>query len=605
MKHRETLLSLAVVALLAGVLLWKSSSDPTINDLERLVAKDNLNEAFKLIQNVPFAVDEKNERLIEWVLANHERLNALFLIDLSGRVFLRDRAEGLKWHYVSQMWARYDAERCTDKTAGQGLMFLFGRLAEDVSSYANKHMFDGTEEIPSAIAAAVAWEKDHPSLASPLWICSHGMSAYQATVGNTHLPPEKMVHPKEKWPAIRERQQIGWAKRAKLKMTTITKRPNETPAEQPPESSASGASGETRAAADKEASKETPVMNKDMPGEAKVSLELIRELDHDYGIKRIAWSRDGRYLASTGIFSIGDMVWDAKTGKPVMTAKKKWAAPGGGIGISPDGRYLITSPAIESTTENRLAATLWDLQSRKIVRHLTGPHHGDPLLNDIGYAMFSPEGRFLILAYPQGKKSIGVYDASSWELIRSFGYENVPARSMALSPDARHLALGSFNGIAQVWDYHTGTLVKEFRAQTGSVEAMDYSPDGKFLVTGGNNNQSMADPKTGTIVGLFDNDIVRVWNADDYRMAWSYPGATPGARISSVAYSPDGRYIAVDNMRAAKGKFREFNILDGRSARVLKTVPVPMYIDSLAFDPKGDALAVSGDDTIMIWRIRP
>ncbi|OHC73611.1 MAG: hypothetical protein A3G18_00815 [Rhodospirillales bacterium RIFCSPLOWO2_12_FULL_58_28] len=594
------------------------SSDSIINNLEPLVAKGNLNEAFKLIQSVPFAVDEKNERLAEWVLANQERLNALFLTDLSGRVFLRDRVEGLKWHFVSRMWASYDAARCTDSTASQGLSVL-GGFAKDVSSYVYKHRVKGAEEISSAMAAAVAWEKDHPSPASPLWICRHGMSAYRAAVDKTPLPPEKMLYPKEEWPAIRERKQGDWAKMATLKITTDDNPPDKAPAEQAPELSIPGSSVEAMAAA--AADKEAPRMNKDIPSKVTVSLKLIRELDHDYGIKRIVWSQDGRYIASTGIFSIGDMVWDAETGKLVMTAKKRWIGPGGGIGFSPDGRYLITSPAIENM--NGLAATVWDLRSKEIVRHLVVPHQDLPD-NAIQYAMFSPEGRFLILAYSKGGSKgllIGVYDASSWELIRSFGHEHELVRSMAISPDGQHLAFGTPGpGTVKVWDYHTGDLVKEFKAQSGSVNAIAYSPDGKFLVTGGDNTRSTLNRKTGVMEKLADDDLVRVWNTDDYKMAWSYAmgkvdkTVSGGSSVRAVAYSPDNRYIAVNNIQNLTANdmkarnltaYRVFHILDGRSAQVLKTVPVPMHILSLAFSPKGDALAVSGDDTIMIWRIKP
>ena len=54
---------------------------------------------------------------------------------------------------------------------------------------------------------------------------------------------------------------------------------------------------------------------------------------------------------------------------------------------------------------------------------------------------------------------------------------------MALSPDGRTLALGSFDHNVSLWDAHTGMRLQTIQAHTAPVFGVAFSRDGKRLAT--------------------------------------------------------------------------------------------------------------------------
>ena len=54
---------------------------------------------------------------------------------------------------------------------------------------------------------------------------------------------------------------------------------------------------------------------------------------------------------------------------------------------------------------------------------------------------------------------------------------------MALSPDTRFVAAGSFDGFVRIWDAATGTLVTRLKGHVSTVYSVAFTPDGKGLVS--------------------------------------------------------------------------------------------------------------------------
>ncbi len=87
--------------------------------------------------------------------------------------------------------------------------------------------------------------------------------------------------------------------------------------------------------------------------------------------------------------------------------------------------------------------------------------------------------------------------------------------SVTFSPDGRLLAMGDSRGDVQLRALENGRIIERLTKHTGEVRYVDFSADGKFLVTAGDDNRVIVwDVKSGkelfSIIGLGDTDWVAV-----------------------------------------------------------------------------------------------
>ncbi len=104
-----------------------------------------------------------------------------------------------------------------------------------------------------------------------------------------------------------------------------------------------------------------------------------------------------------------------------------------------------------------------------------------------------------------------------------------PVTAMALAPDGRSALSGDAAGDLLWWDLAAGAIMHRVRAHVGAVLALAIAPEGAHAVSGG------ADGAT------------RLWDLSCGCHAFPIANPGPGAEVSAVAFSTDGRaFLAGD-----------------------------------------------------------
>ena len=201
---------------------------------------------------------------------------------------------------------------------------------------------------------------------------------------------------------------------------------------------------------------------------------------------------------------------------------------------------------------------------------------------------FSPDGSRLAVATSMG---VWLYDTETFDELALLTGHKEEVTAVAFSPDGTKLAsVSGFHlpGILKLWDVETGQNIATFQVESGSVDSVAFSPDGTKL--------AWAD---------------RLWDVETRQQL----DTLHDNRLFDVAFSPDGKILAgtdisvVDRTRTGVVKF--YDVETGRLINTLTATQRTKWdesskrVSSIAFSPDGRLLASgSADDgTIKLWDI--
>jgi WD40 repeat protein len=72
-----------------------------------------------------------------------------------------------------------------------------------------------------------------------------------------------------------------------------------------------------------------------------------------------------------------------------------------------------------------------------------------------------------------------------------------PVMAVAFSPDDKTIASGSEDKLIYIWNTETGEAISTLEGHTGKVQFLEFSPDGKYLLSSGGTQIFLWNLETG------------------------------------------------------------------------------------------------------------
>jgi WD40 repeat protein len=293
--------------------------------------------------------------------------------------------------------------------------------------------------------------------------------------------------------------------------------------------------------------------------------QLVLQTGHNRSINALAFSPDGRWLAS----SMNDKsfkLWEVARGREVRTLSGH-AGEVKALVFSPDG-HLLASGSEDRTIK------LWDVASGHELRTLSGHSRA------INALMFSPDGQLLASGGFDGV--VILWETATGREVRTLsGPEHPLVHALAFSPDGRLLSWATDGNFVNLCEVATGRVLLRLTAHDGPVTGVAFSADGRYLTSAG---------------GL--DATVKVWEVASGRLQRTI--ATHGLGAGKATFSLDGSWVAVQSPEIGVVAML-VGVRKGAPTRVL---PGGNGADAMTFSKDGRWLATgSGNGNIELWDV--
>ena len=299
-------------------------------------------------------------------------------------------------------------------------------------------------------------------------------------------------------------------------------------------------------------------------------------LPHNGPVFRIAFSPNSNILASTSYEESSIYLWDTDRGTrlaalTIKTDEYEKDFPYSLI-FGSSGQTLISGHADGSIR-------LWNVHTGDYESTLKGHTQ---IVNDLD---LSHDGKILASSSPD---DIVLWDMASERQLIAIEAPNQKIASLSFSPDGKLLAYAGEENTLILWDVGKSQLHNSMDfsidQRTEFIRDIEFSPNGKLLAAAN------------------DKGTIKLWKRGN-REAGDV--IEHGSRLSSIAFSPDGKILAWTSVSA-------INFFDTQVSKRLP--PLKMSEDrailDISFSPDGKTLATAGfgdsasfDGEVMLWNI--
>jgi WD40 repeat protein len=294
---------------------------------------------------------------------------------------------------------------------------------------------------------------------------------------------------------------------------------------------------------------------------------------HNGAVTALSFLADGKSFITAGVdgqarvWTLADKPGEPPKVRAIEVGTKK---PLRAMAVTPDGKMLVTAG---DDGIIRLIAVADGKESRSVVVS------GGPILA----LALSPDGKTLLAGAVD--KSARLIELASGKVVSTFGPHGGPVRAVGFNAKGDRVLTGSADGAVKVWEVNGGRGVIAFghpAAKPGDaapeVNRAFFLPDGRIV---------SAAEKTA-----------RTWTVEG---TWSEgPTLGPHVfRVLAIDFSPDGKLLATGGGEPSRsGEVKIWDLASGKLVRSLDTLHSDTVF-ALRFSPDGTKLATASADKFL------
>ena len=292
--------------------------------------------------------------------------------------------------------------------------------------------------------------------------------------------------------------------------------------------------------------------------------------EHPGQVNALAFSTDGKILASGGFNNPIIQLWDLDTDSQLST-----------LTLPADIQSIST---LTFAKDNTILISLdqsgninyWDVNThKKVLDIVTEPSSYDAVA-------VSKDGSTFATGNRHG--TIRLWNATMEHQFEDWGddpEEDQDILALAFSPDKIILASGSEDKTVRLWDTEKRAKIATFKGHEAWVAALAFSPDGKILATGD------------------AGKVIKLWDVNTQSERATLTGHTNG--ISALTFTSDGKTLASGSY---DGTIRFWNPHTGQEHLTFTTGHTEQ-IKAVAFAENGITLATAAFTGIVeVWNLK-